>query len=453
MSVEPERPSPWVAALPSFAAPLVQRHVQDAAFYWQQLDTAPQEPGLRAERLQHFARLLAAHLEGLTVAGSAAWPEALAALQRWRKPGEAFAASHVALNLADAEAQAALLAQVARHPDLLLRGLIGGLMAAPPGPVQRFNEAAWVLMGSDAKPDQVQLVAALRSCALRGTEVPPTVMAAVLTHTTPAVRAAACRASKGAASLLSLLQDGDLCVRAEAAIALGPQSTAAVNVLLQAVLAQAQVCKQATGWTRTQAQRRLARWLRHLAWLMNPTEQQHEVASLLGQLPLREALRFTLFLGDPAHLGFVLKALDDEEQARWAGFVWQSLTGVDLTEQGLTSPEPPVDLDAGLTRARQDGDQGLPLPDAQAVRAHPVNATLALRAGHRVLLGQDLTPARLATLLRIESNQPQLLRAVAAQAWNAQVRQSQSPETALRIQLRAGAIALLAQDQALANRS
>lgn len=439
------------AQLPQTVLPLLQRHIQDAAFYWQQLDNAPQEPGLRAERLQHFARLLSAHLEGLTVAGTAAWPEALAALQRWRKPGEAFVASHVALGLDDDDAQAVLLAQVARQPDLLLRGLIGGLTAAPEAAVQRFCEAAWLLIASDAKPDQVQLVAALRCCALRGSELPAQVLAATLAHPNPAVRAAACRASAGASSMLPLLQDGDLAVRAEAAIALGRHASSAASVLMQAVTGQAQSSLQATGWNRLQTQRRLARWLRQLAWLVDPAEPGAELVSLMSQLPLREALRFVLFLGDPAHLGFVLKALDDEEQARWAGFVWQSLAGVDLIEQGLTSPEPPIDLDAGLTRARQDGDQGLPLPDAQAVRAHPVNAMLALRAGRRVLLGQDLTPERLAALLRIESNQPQLLRAVAAQAWNAQACQPSSPQPSLRIQLRADAIGLMAQDQALAS--
>ncbi len=430
---------------------LVQRHIQDAAFYWQQLDNAPHEPGLRAERLQHFARLLAAHLEGLTVAGAAAWPDALAALQRWRKPGEAYVASHVALGLDEREALASVLTQVARQPDLLLRGLVSGLTAAPEAAVQRFCEAAWPLIASDAKPDQVQLVAALRCCALRGIELPAQVLAAALAHPNPAVRAAACRASGGAPSLLPLLQDSDLSVRAEAAIALGRHAGTAGSVLMQAVAEQSKISQQATGWNRLQAQRRLARWLRQLAWLVDPAEQGAELASLMGQLPMREALRFVLFLGDPAHLGFVLKALDDEQQARWAGFVWQSLTGVDLAEQGLSAAEPPIDLDAGLTRARQDGDQGLPLPDAQAVRAHPVNAMLALQAGHRVLLGQDLTPERLAALLRIESNQPQLLRAVAAQAWNAQAQQAPSLQTGHRIQLRAGAIALMAQDEALAS--
>lgn len=30
--------------------PVLRRHVQDAAFYWQPLDNAPHEPGLRARR-------------------------------------------------------------------------------------------------------------------------------------------------------------------------------------------------------------------------------------------------------------------------------------------------------------------------------------------------------------------------------------------------------------------
>lgn len=432
------------AAGSSVVAPIIRRHAADAAFYWQQLDVSLTEPGLRAQRLLHFARLLAAHLEGLTVAGPAALPAAREALAQWRKPGEAFAASYAALCAGDEGALHAVLGLIARAPDLLLRGLIGALTATPKASAQAFFERAWSLLsaGSAAHTpvEVVQLVAALRASALRGVPLDAAVRAGALNHPHPAVRAAACRACTGAPELALRLADPDLAVRAEAAIALRSDPLQAASALWQCVAAQAQACLSATGWNRLQTQRRLARWLRHLAWLA-PLDHA-DVPALLAHLPLREALRFVLFHGNPAHLDFVRQALGDAEQGRWAGFVWQSLTGVDLVANGLTLAEPPIDLDAGLSRARQDGDQGLPLPDPNAVSKHPANAALSQLAGQRVLLGQTLCPAFLASLLRIEADQPQLLRAVAAHAWN---------EMGLhpRFTLRADALTLLRQDAQL----
>ena len=243
-----------------------------------------------------------------------------------------------------------------------------------------------------------------------------------------------------------MLQDPELAVRAEAAISLAavaePLSDRlpALAVLWQCVAAQAQACASATGWNQLQAQRRLARYLGQLAQqvpLGHP-----DIGALLAHLPPRQALRFVLQHGDPAHLDWVLQAMADPEQARWAGLVWSALTGVDLGAEGLSAAEPPVDLDAPLTRARLDGDQGLPLPHPQALATHPAHAQLQAQAGSAVLMGRARTPAQLAALLRIESNQRQLIRAVAAQSWNAMGLQP-------RLQLRAGAAELLRQDQAL----
>lgn len=437
----------WAELQAANRAPItavLRRHAQDAAFYWQQLDASLTEPGLRAQRLLHFARLLAAHLEGLQVAGPAALAPALEALTRWRKPGEAFAAVYAALACGEAQAQAEVFACIARDPAGLLRGAISALATAPQGPVHAFCEAAWGRLSEPAAQhtavDLTQCVAALRASALRGWPLDEAVRTAALDHPHPAVRAAACRACAGAPELAPLLADPDLTVRAEAAIGLHTEPLQAAGVLWQCVAAQAQWCSQATGWHRLQTQRRLARWLRHLAWLA-PLGHA-DIPVLLAHLPLREALRFVLFHGDPTYLGFVRQALAEAEQARWAGFVWQSLTGVDLVANGLTLAEPPIDLDAGLTRARQDGDQGLPLPDPDAVSNHPANAVLSQLAGQRVLLGQTLSPAFVASLLGIEADQPQLLRAVAAHAWH---------EMGLhpRFTLRADALTLLQQDALL----
>lgn len=419
--------------------PIVRRHAEDSAFYWQQLDSSLTEPGLRAQRAWHFARLLDAHLEGLQAAGADGLPPALEALERWRKPGEAFVAAWVSLGSDAPRALDTVLGCVARTPDLLLRGLIGALAAVPSARAQAFLDAAWPRLGEDTASAHTHLVAALRACALRGTPPPKDLLAQCLRHHHPTVRAAACRA--GRMQVTSHWRDPDLAVRAEAAIASGPaQPLQAAAVLWQAVAELARLAQSASGWSGMQARRRLARWLSHLAqWA--PLGHQ-DIPTLLEHLAPREALWFALHHGDPAHLGFVRRALAEPAQARWAGFIWQSLSGVDLEANGLTAPEPHVELDAPLARIRQDADQGLPLPNVAAVVAHPANGTLAHQTGNTVLEGQGRTPARLRRLLLLRTNAPQLLRAVAASTWNAQA-------VGPRIELRSSAAELLRQDRAL----
>ncbi len=439
--------------LPPITA-LVRRHAEDAGFYWQQIDSAPQATALSGAGVLHFADLLQIHLEGLQVAGAASLAPALESLSRWRKPGEAFAAMHAALTSGDLAAPGEVMALVARDASGLLRGAIGALAAAPEAQARAWVQAQWL---HDAQPDSLEAaplavtcqVAALRACALLGWPVPPEALAGSLAHTSPFVRAAAVRGLREPGRLLALLQDPDSAVRAEAAISLGTALTGgnpddaqrlqAASTLWLCVALQAEVCQTATGWYRLQTQRRLSRWLRHLAHLA-PIGHP-DIARLLAELPLRQALSFVLHHGDSACLPFVLAALDDTEQARWAGFVWSSLTGIDLAAQGLVQPNPPINLDQPLTRLQQDADQGLPLPDAAAVRAYP--SAQSLTAGQPLLLGQPRSAAHLAHLLRISTNAPQLIRAVAVGAWNAQ-------QLSPRIRLRAAAAELLAQDAALA---
>jgi hypothetical protein len=145
--------------LPASIAPLVRRHVQDAAFYWKQLryDDVPvqvaqasepsprPEPHLSPTKREAFAQLLSAHLDGIREAGADAWPPALEALRRWRKASEAYAAGWAVLSAALSPANAespspawgelwhTLRAQRA-HWDTLLPALHDAWQAATTGP-------------------------------------------------------------------------------------------------------------------------------------------------------------------------------------------------------------------------------------------------------------------------------------------------------------------------------
>jgi hypothetical protein len=411
---------------------LVARHAGDAAFYWSQLDWTLQSAQVGYARLHHFNRLLQAHLDGLAQAGTKGWAIAFAALERWQTPGEAFVCAWLALRSLDSGMSDQLLAVLGRRPDQLLRGAVSALAACSP---EDFMNAArrWSALDASA-PAQV---IALRAAALRGPlglEHLAHPLPAYLQSENPHLRAAGCRACAGArepARLLAALQDAssdrERQVSAEAAIALGQlgQADAARPVLHHSVLAQASACLGASGAIRAQASRRLQRWTRELAWLTPIGAAQAQ--DLLAQLPPRTALTFALWHGDLAHLPFVIDQLANEDTGRYAGWVWQTLTGIDLAANGLALPEPdPASLDPDqlITETRRDADSGHPRTDPAALKA--ASAHLAAR-GKRVLLGREIDAG---TALDLLDNAPQAIRVMAAQMLN-------RAQSAVRVSVRA----------------
>jgi uncharacterized protein (TIGR02270 family) len=409
--------------IPATIAPLIRRHAEDAAFYWLQHDASAYSPRLNLAGLERFSQLLTAHLEGLHVAGDAGWQPSLAALQKWKQPGEAFVCAHTALQNNDPAQLQALMQEVSARPDELLRGIISAL-AWVPRERALANVAAW----SAADSGPVKQVSALRGAALLGLGATASLSQPIdyfLGSANPHVRSAACRAagqtlgpSTPDALLRQALQDPEITVRAEAAITLGqhayaqgqhntPAAIQVADTLWHAIVAQVELHNTATGWYRKQALRRLNRWVQYLACLV-PTGNT-ELAALLAFMPPRVALRFVAYHGDPAHLPFVLTHMGHPDTARYAGWVWQSITGVDLQAAGMTLPEPELEEGApAVTQMQLDADAGMPLPNAQAIGRH---STVALHTGTRYLLGQPMSPPQ---LLDVVQDAPQALRSIAS---------------------------------------
>lgn len=402
--------------------PLVRRHAEDAAFYWAQHDVSAESPRLSLSGLARFSQLLAAHLEGLAVAGAAGWPLCLEAVERWKKPAEAFVATHAVLGAADASQCKTLLVQVRARPDELLRGVISALACLPLARACTVIEE-WTAARSDA----VTQVAALRSVALIGADAFAAIgqpLDRFLNSPDEHVRAAACRAATLMphedwlnTALIARLQDPALAVRAEAAIALGSRlrlgagkngddGGQVAQALSECVAAQVAVLNAATGWYRMQALRRLTRWVQNLG-TRHPVGQ--DCTAVLEMLPNRLSLRFIAYHGDSAYLPFVVEQLSIPSVALYAGWVWQTLTGVDIAAAGLSLPEPALDIEAKAIREVPiDADLGLARPDVEAIRRF---STANLVDGQRYLLGQALTPGNALTVLRTA---PQAQRNIAA---------------------------------------
>ncbi|WP_198420869.1 hypothetical protein [Massilia atriviolacea] len=406
-------------------APLVRRHAEDAAFYWSQHDGSASSPHLTLAELGRFSAMLAAHLEGLAVAGSDGWAQALAALERWKKPGEAFVCTCLALQAGNAAQLDELMAHVRARPDELLRGVISAF-----GWVPHAQAAAIIYAWSAPTSDPIRQAVALRASALLGAAATPSLaqpLALFLDSPDEHVRAAACRVAAAAsagdslhdAALRAGLQDPSLAVRAEAAIALGGRpplranddaedAMVAAEALWQCVIVQVKLHNAATGWYRKQALRRLQRWVQLLARLIpigNPN-----LAALINFMPARVALRFIAYHGDSAHLPYVIAQMRDPATARYAGWVWQTITGVGLRASALVLPEPHAGSDTPeLGDARQDADLGLPVPDADAIAGH---SSVRLAEGQQYLQGQVLNPVRALSLLK---HAVQAERGIAAQ--------------------------------------
>jgi uncharacterized protein (TIGR02270 family) len=404
---------------PLVIAPLVARHAEDAAFYWSQLDHADCSMQIGLTKYTHFNQLLNAHLEGLQVAGSEGQRLVQVALQRWKGASEAFICTWLLAQTDDTEAIAEHFVNLSKQPGTMLRGAISALAWTP-----RNAALSWLarLAVEDAPP--VNQVAALRAAALlgpQGINALPSPLTSYLASPNAFVRAAACReaspdneSSNLQPALRIALQDTDLAVRAEAAIALArhPESHDAAAVLWQCVAAQADAYPRQTGWHRKQATRRLLRWVRHLAAI---TPVGHEdIPQLLHWLPARIGLTFILHHGDMTYLPHVLDCMNNPNETRYAGWVWQTLTGLDLAGNGWVLPEPdPDDTIEAITEARLDADQGLPIPDVAAIQAAQTVHQHTLPHRVRSLLGQELTPSHAVTLLETA---PQALRGIAAQA-------------------------------------
>ncbi|NHZ93419.1 hypothetical protein F2P45_31080 [Massilia sp. CCM 8733] len=405
--------------------PLIIRHAEDAAFYWAQLDWTVASADVRFERVQHFNWLLTTHLNGLKVAGPTGRNISLTSLERWQKPGEAFCSVWLALQSSYTNIDDDVLKLICRHPDQLVRGAVSALAACSS---DHFTKIAKHWSANNVAP--AAQVIMLRAAALRNSIAVAQLdnpLPIYLQSKTSHVRAAACRACAVAGQpgnviplLREALSDPDLQVRAEASIALEKlgDMEAARPVLLQSVLAQATVYGGATGAIRAQASRRLQRWVRELAWL-TPIGAP-EARDLLALLPPRMALTFALWHGDLAHLPFVIDQLADEGVGRYAGWVWQTLTGIDLNANGLALPEPdpdPASLDPDqlITETRLDADSGHPQADQAAVRAATAASPHLVGRGKRVLLGREIDAK---TALDLLENAPQAIRAMVAQMLN-----------------------------------
>lgn len=421
---------------------VVQQHAEESALLRQVRSVLLRAPHVQLHRLRRLDDRLAAHLDGVAVAG----PHGLALLEAGLEsptPGVVFALTVCALQGRDAPLLHRLVTLAATLPEAE-RGLLSAL--------------GWV------SPEDLQ--GTVR--ALLGSKVP--------VHRAWALAACAMHRVNPGDSLVQAVQDGDAGVRERAwrvAGRLGRHDLA--DAAKQALARPVEpgrldgADRQAAAWALTLWGQGQQEWVRQalmqpqaglddapsmplpplaayrLAILTAPMDWGREQIRLLGAqadaaLPIkRRMMQAVAWLGDVQAVPWLIQHMGDDRWARLAGEALSTITGADLAALGLERKPPqgvqpgptdrPQDLDVAL-----DEDDSLPWPDAPSVHEWWRHASSRFVAGQRLVVGQPPQREHLVHVLKTAGQRQRLLAAehlallnpaggvfpVAAPAWRQQ---------------------------------
>jgi uncharacterized protein (TIGR02270 family) len=360
---------------------VISQHAEDAAVLHSIRTTLTAAPHVKLKHIRRFDDRVAAHLDGLSVAGEQGWPMIDAALAT-PSPGAVFAAAITAIEsksterlnrlyaLAEAvpEAQRGLTAAIAWVEQEQLRGIVIGLLASPNSFLRLLGIAACAMHRVD--PGKA------RDAALEGPA--------------SALRARGLRAAGelGRRDLLpaclGLLKAEDPESRfwaAWSAVVLGNRG---------AGLAAVKAFGEAPGSFRSRAFR--------LALQAMDQDEAQEWLRGMAQNPenLRLLIQGSGIAGDPTYVPWLIQHMTDLKTARLAGEAFSLITGLDLAyldlerkppEQGGAGPND----DPGDPNVDMDTDDGLPWPDPERISRWWEANGGRFEPGKRYFLGATLT--------------------------------------------------------------
>jgi uncharacterized protein (TIGR02270 family) len=366
---------------PSSVSEVIRQHTEDAAVLHSIRTSLTTAPHVKLKHIRRFDDRVAAHLDGLAVAGEQGWPIIDAALVK-PSPGAVFAAAVTAIEaksserlnrlyaLAEAvpESQRGLIAAFGWVEQERLRGIVSGLLPSPDSFLRYLGIAACAMHRVDpgkardealVAPSSVLRARALRACGELGRrELIPSCLASLNAEDEESRFWAAWSAvllgnrGPGLDALIAIAEvDGNYRVRA-------------FRISLQAM--------EAPG---------VQEWLRHLA--QNPDNQ-------------RLLIQGSGVAGDPQYVPWLIGHMSNLKTARLAGEAFTLITGLDLAYLDLDRKPPeggaggPND-DPNDPNVAMDEDDGLPWPDPERIsRWWDANGS-RFTAGNRYFLGAALT--------------------------------------------------------------
>lgn len=372
---------------------IVDQHVDESAHLAHVRQVLVDSAHARLHDLLRHDQRLAAHLDGVAVAGGAGWQACERAVEAGT-PGAAFAAAVVAIESGSAARIEQMLALAQALPAVRrmvadafgwvsaqwLAGLIREMLAAP----SAVHRGLALLACAAHRVDPGQALAAalddadegLRSCALRcAGDVGRTDLRGACGQMARAAQGGAGpRFWAARAALLLGGRDAALPALQEMAAAPGPWRRPALELVLKAIdVSQA-------------------------AALLQPLRQAPG-----GE---RALVRGIGVLGDPAFVPWLIERMDDPALARLAGESLAMITGCETGHADLLLRTPDGELavapaveDAAEDIVPLDEDEGLPLSDPRRVAAWWNRAGTRFAAGRRLFMGAPVAHAHCGAVL------------------------------------------------------
>ncbi len=357
-------------------------HAQEAASLHDTRTALATAPHVNLYNLRRADGRLAAHLDGLAVAGDQAWPSCEAALET-PSAGALFVAAVRAIDEKHEERLDRLFVLAEADPEAR-RGLTAAF-----GWLER-SHLRGVVAGLIKSNDPLKRTIAIGACAMHRVD-PGAALAKWFGDPSPLVRARALRAAGeiGRQDLLTTCaaaiaeEDPDCQFWATwSAVLLGDRNRA-----LQALTATGQIPRPHRGG-------------RAFRLALQATSGSVAEASLreLAREPgtLRWVIQGSGIVGNPVFVPWLIGHMSSQEAARMAGEAFTLITGADLDALQLWRPQP-EDFESGPSEdpndqnVEMDPDEGLMWPDQQKVQAWWAANGSRFQKGMRYFMGAPVT--------------------------------------------------------------
>ena len=372
---------------------VVQQHAEESAMLRHIRSVLVRAPHVKLHHLRRLDDRIAAHLDGLSVAGAYGTECATAALAR-PGAGEVFAVAVRAIEERDDKALDRLIALAGALPDGK-RGLLSAFGWVSAGQLQGI---ARTLLVSD---DPLRREIGLAACRLHRTD-PGAVLASALRDSRPPLMIAALRAA-GELGRIDLLEHVMAAMTEEAEDVVFWAAWSAC--LLGERPASSKVLSALAQREGERAEQALLFLLQAQAF--EPAREQLRAASKVADKPAlkRRLIRGFGLLGDAQFLPWLIDLMADDHLARLAGESFSMITGADLAALDLER-KPPEGFEAGPNddpedkNVAMDEDDSLPWPDRDRVQRWWQARSAQMHIDGRLFLGEPLTPERCLRALR-----------------------------------------------------
>jgi len=360
---------------------VIQQHAEDAAVLHAVRTSLTVAPHVRLRHLRRFDDRLAAHLDGLVVAGDTGWAHCMRSLES-PTPGRVFAAAVPLIEAGRMGHLGEIYALVEAVPQIQ-RGLVAALAWVEREKLQ--GVVAALLTSSSV----VRRTIGIAVCALHRVD-PGSGRESALEDSSVALRARALRSvgelgrqNLTSACLESLRAEDSAEIRfwaAWSAVLLGNRQVA-LDVL-KAIASEPSPFRQRALQLGLQAMKE---------------DAAEEFLRRLGES--RDTLRLVIqgsgISGDPARVPWLIQCMTEPKAARLAGEAFCLMMGLDLAYLDLDR-KPPTEIEAGPNddpndpNVEMDPDDGLPWPDQKLIQAWWNANSHRFQPGVRYFMGEPL---------------------------------------------------------------